>query len=167
MVLPKDFDVEPFLDLSRWNVRQRDVYATWRSLSRNGRRLPARSTFDPLAIPSALGWLWLHDVQREPLRFHCRLFGTEVAKATGIDITGRWLDDTPLADPSRPLDLERLRRTAIDGFPTWARTRSTFQAGDAWPTVESLIVPFASDGETPDIVMGVSTYYRTNGAVLA
>lgn len=68
------------------------------------------------------------------------------------------------SDPQRPLDATRLRLTAIDGLATWARTPPILHHGDIWSEVESLMVPFADDGEHPDILLGVSVYYRFDGS---
>jgi hypothetical protein len=162
MTTHREFTLEPF-DQTCWHQRQKAVYAAWCGLPRARGNIPARHDFDPFAVPEALGWIWLHDIRRSPLGFHCRLFGTLLANAVGVDIQGRWLEDTPLADPARPLDWARMRMTALDGRPSWARTRPILRPGDIWSEVESLLLPFASDGRTPDILMGVSTYYRRDG----
>ncbi|MCM0021147.1 MAG: PAS domain-containing protein [Tagaea sp.] len=157
--------LEPF-DTSAWHARQRAVYELWRALPRPRGPLPSRADFDPFAVPDALGWIWLHDIERDPFRLRCRLFGTLLAKCVGVDITGEYLDTRPLADAQRPLDLERLRATALDGKPSWARTAPMLKHGGVWAEVESLMLPFAADGRTPDIMLGVSTYYRFDGTVV-
>lgn len=159
------FDLEPF-DLSRWHPRQRAIYAAWRGLARPRGPLPARDAFDPFVVPEALGWIWLHDIEREPLRLRCRLFGTLLAKCVGVDITGEYLDMRPLSDPGRPLERARLEATALAGKPTWARTPPILKHGEVWSEVESLMLPLASDGVTPDMMLGVSTYYRVDGEVV-
>ena len=158
-----DFTVEPF-DTERWHPRTRCVYEYWCGLKPPHARLPARAAFDAFAVPAALGWIWMHDIERVPLRLHCRLFGTRLAAVVGVDITGQYLDQRPLSDPQRPLDETRLRKTAIDGVPTWARTPPILRHGDTWSEVESLMLPFAEDGEHPDILLGVSVYYRFDGS---
>jgi hypothetical protein len=157
--------LEPF-DVAAWHSRQRAVYAAWRALPRPRGPLPTRADFDPFEIPDALGWIWLHDIEREPFHLRCRLFGTLLARCVGVDITGEYLDTRPLAEPDRPLDLERLRATALDGKPTWARTRPILKHGELWSEVESLMLPLAADGRTPDVMLGVSTYYRSDGSVV-
>jgi hypothetical protein len=159
----RDFTVEPF-DTELWHPRTRSVYAHWQGLPRPHGRLPVRAAFDAFAVPAALGWIWMHDIEREPFRLRCRLFGTRIAASVGVDITGQYLQDRPLSDPQRPLDATRLRLTAIDGLATWARTPPILHHGDIWSEVESLMVPFADDGEHPDILLGVSVYYRFDGS---
>ena len=157
-----NYRLEPF-DMSDWHARQRAVYEVWRALPRPRGPLPARGDFDPFAVPDALGWIWLHDIERDPFHLRCRLFGTRLAQCVGVDITGEYLDTRPLANPKRPLDFERLRATALDGKPTWARTPPLLKHGGVWHEVESLMLPFAADGRTPDVMLGVSTYYRADG----
>jgi len=160
-----DYSIEPF-DMSGWHRRQRALYAHWRGLPRGGKRLPARAAFDPFEIPETLGWLWLVDVHRAPFRLRCRLFGTLLARAVHEDITGQWMDERPLSDPQRPTNAARLRATALDGRATHARTPPILKHGEIWSSVESLLLPFATDGETPDIVLGVTTYYRADGSAV-
>ncbi|MFY7779934.1 MAG: PAS domain-containing protein [Tagaea sp.] len=160
-----DYRLEPF-DTATWHARPRAVYAHWRGLPRTNGPLPARGSFDAFAVPGALGWLWLHDVERAPFRLRSRLFGSLLAQCVGTDITGEYLDARPLVDAGRPLDIDRLRASAIDGRPTWTRKGLELAHGQSWAEVESLILPFAADGHTPDMVLGVSTYYRSDGSVV-
>ncbi|MFM7345434.1 MAG: PAS domain-containing protein [Tagaea sp.] len=160
-----NFVLEPF-DTAGWHARQRAVYANWRALPRRRGPLPARADFDPFAVPEALGWMWLHEIERAPLRLRCRLFGTLLAKCVGVDITGEYLDMRPLSDAARPIDKARIAATALEGKPSWARTPPILKHGEIWSEVESLMLPFAADGTTPDMVLGVSTYYRADGEVV-
>jgi hypothetical protein len=157
------FSLEPF-DTARWHARTRCVYEYWRSLERPQVRLPARAAFDAFEVPKALGWIWLNDIEREPFRLRCRLFGTRLAATVGVDITGQYLDQRPLSDPQRKLDYVRLRATAIDGLATWTRCPPILRHGDIWSEVESLMLPLANDGEHPDILLGVSVFYRFDGS---
>jgi len=161
----REFSFEPF-DTDAWHPRVRMFYACWQGLPRGAGRLPARAAFDPLDIPATLGWIWMHDIERAPFRLRCRLFGTRVAAAVGADITGQYLQSRPLSDPRRPLDDMRLRASALDGRPTYARTAPILKHGDVWQAVESLMLPFADDGHTPNILAGISTYYRADGSAV-
>ncbi len=159
------FVLEPF-DTSGWHSRQRAMYDSWRALPRRGGPLPSRGDFDPFAVPCALGWIWLNDIEREPFRLRCRLFGTLLAACVGSDITGQYIDTLQATDAKRPVHYDRLRATALDGKPSWARTPPLLKHGEVWAEVESLMLPFAADGHTPDVMLGVSTYYRVDGSVV-
>ena len=106
----------------------------------------------------------MHNIQRQPLRLRCRLFGTRLAAAVGVDIAGQYLDQRPLSDPQQPLDDARLRATAIDGLATWARRPPILRHGDTWSKVESLMLPLADGGEHPDMLLGVCVYFRADGS---
>lgn len=71
---------------------------------REGGDLPDISAIDPLKIPvSALPWTDLIDVERDPLRFQIRLWGTAVINAVGHDLKGTYLDEADMVDGIRRL----------------------------------------------------------------
>src|SRR5262249_32032863 len=77
--------------------RLRRVYAYW--LERKGaRRFPARGDIDPADFTYALGHVMMVAGEREPLRFQVRLHGSEMARRSGYDLTGKWLDDIPISE---------------------------------------------------------------------
>lgn len=53
------------------------------------RRMPRRRDLDPVEMSFALGNLILVDVERDPPIFRFRLYGTNVARYFGDDLTGR------------------------------------------------------------------------------
>jgi hypothetical protein len=89
----KDHAVQAFegLDLTGRN-RRLAVY--WLSLW-DGGRMPARTQFQPSAVRDLLPGIGIFAV-RPGISTHCRLAGTEIARAIGRDLTGRsWQDYTP------------------------------------------------------------------------
>lgn len=56
------------------------------------RRAGAR-LLDPAAIPSLLPFVLLIEFERQPFRVRYRLTGTRVDEMTGMNITGRYLDE--------------------------------------------------------------------------
>ncbi|NKB57712.1 MAG: PAS domain-containing protein [Alphaproteobacteria bacterium] len=68
------------------------LYAYWNKIC-GGRDMPSRSNFDPVDIPHLLPNLILIDVERDPLRFRIRLYGTAIAGLRGRDLTGCYLDE--------------------------------------------------------------------------
>src|SRR5258708_24568414 len=75
------------------DARVRQLYAYWRRIHAADGGLPGRQRLDPIAIPLLLPFVWLADVQRVPLRFRYRLFGTEHVRVLGRDFTGCWIDE--------------------------------------------------------------------------
>jgi hypothetical protein len=63
---------------------------------RGQRPWPARRDIDPLDFHYVLGNVALLDVLRQPWRFRVRLFGDNLARRIGIEVTGRMLDEVPL-----------------------------------------------------------------------
>lgn len=87
------------------------LHAYWDG-KRAGRVYPGREEIDPLELKFMLGNLILLDIEPEPLRFRYRLFGTEIARRQGFDMTGKYLDQHPwpeLATLARAVYLEVLR----------------------------------------------------------
>lgn len=73
-------------------LQQLQVY--W-DARRAGRPYPSREDIDPLDLRFIIGSLLLVAIEPEPLRFRYRLFGTDVARRQGFDMTGKYLDQHP------------------------------------------------------------------------
>jgi len=62
----------------------------------DGDSLPSRAHFDPVTMPPVvLPWITIFDVEIDPTRFRVRLAGTGIVDATGVDTTGKYLDELP------------------------------------------------------------------------
>jgi hypothetical protein len=70
------------------------LYAYW-DAKRGNRIYPGREEIDPLELRFILGNLILVDIERDPERFRYRLFGTEIARRQGFDMTGKYLEQHP------------------------------------------------------------------------
>lgn len=68
--------------------------AYWET-KRANRPYPARDDIDPLDLRFILGHLILVDVESAPQRYRYRLFGSEIARRQGFDMTGKYLDQHP------------------------------------------------------------------------
>lgn len=85
------FDAEAFAAEIRHPI-QRRFFAYWRAKA-NQRNMPARADLDPLDFPYALGYTILVDIERAPLRFRFRLYGSALAHYfRDGDYTGRYAD---------------------------------------------------------------------------
>lgn len=76
----------------------RSLQAWW--TMKCGLDIPDRSDLDPNDIKPLLPNLFISDVEHDPFRIRYRLVGTRAIEATGLDITGRYLDDLLPADSS-------------------------------------------------------------------
>lgn len=109
---------------------------------RAGRAYPGREQIDPLELRFMLGSIILVDVEPEPLRFRYRLFGSEIVRRQGFDMTGKYLDQHPWPE------LAALARTAYlqvldSGKP--ANIRRDGLIGDQYVRHDSLILPLGHE----------------------
>ena len=58
----------------------------------------------------------LVDVLRDPVRFRVRLHGSDMARRASYDLTGKFLDDLPIAD-YRDYVIDRCEGLVADGEP--------------------------------------------------
>lgn len=154
----RDFTlIEPGSDRTHWHPRCGAFAAYVEGLATPG-RLPTRGMFEPTAIYRALPNVWIVDVRRDPLRFAVRLTGTKVVEALGRDLTGiPFAQAFPGLDPAR--DLERFAATVATRRGTWRRGRPFFDLGQAWAEVEDVVMPFAADGSTVDMLYCCTVFY--------
>jgi len=84
------------------------LHAYWET-RREGRSYPARDEIDPLDLRFILGSLILVDVETAPLRYRYRLFGSDIARRQGFDMTGKYLEQHPWPE------LAAMARQTYDG----------------------------------------------------
>ncbi|WP_374381321.1 PAS domain-containing protein [Dongia sp.] len=82
------------IDSSLTSPRLRQLLDYWRRLAGEG--VPFRTQIEPADLKPLLPYLMLVDLTPEPLRVFYRLVGTEVVRFTGLEITGRYLDEIEL-----------------------------------------------------------------------
>lgn len=124
--------------------------AYWNSKNLNA-RLPGRADIDPLDIPSLLPQVILLDVQRDPWDFRFRLIGTNVVHHLANDLTGTWMTSIEhMAPPSR------IFSSCIEVASTGKPSRSDIPyvgPHHHFVRAEDVILPLASDGATPDMLL--------------
>lgn len=114
-------------------------------------RLPGRADIDPLDIPSLLPQVVLLDVRRDPWDFRFRLIGTNVVYHLAKDLTGSWMTEVGhMAPPSRIYD--SCVEVASSGKPKRSDTPYVGPHQN-YVRAEDIILPLASDGETPDMLL--------------
>jgi len=79
-------------------VRQLHYY--WLS-KRGAAALPDRSLIDPAEIKSLLPNILIAEPSHPPFRVRYRLIGSRVAAASGMDLTGRYLDEMVSSDDAQ------------------------------------------------------------------
>lgn len=124
--------------------------------------MPGRHDLDPLDIPKLLTHLWLSDVEHEPLRFRFRLVGSAIVKGVGRELTGTYFDEC-FEDFAGSSPHNTLVDVCGKGTPIWNRAPALItRPGYNVKQIERIFLPLAADGETVDMVMGLSVYVQTD-----
>jgi hypothetical protein len=152
------------LDTRLWHPRAQRLYGYWRSIAPSG-ALPSRQHFDPVDIPDLLSCLWLLDVQRDPFRLRYRLAGTTIVEAIGHEVTGQWLDEAHPNIEDRAGFLARYSGVVESGQPSWRKGYPRLWTHRDFGSVENLLLPFARDGHTVDMLCALTVLYLRDGTV--
>lgn len=145
---------EPALDRSGLIAQPRlqQLYAYWRGLRPD--RIPSRRDIDPAAFRFVLGHVFLVDVLRDPPRFRYRLFGVNLSRRAGYDLTGKSIEDIPAKDMRDYLRRHYLTMLAKPG-PIVDRGERDLMGTRRF---ELLLLPLADDGQTVDMIFGALLY---------
>lgn len=117
---------------------------------RAARLWPARRDIDPLDFPYVLGNVALLEVMRQPLRFRVRLFGDNLVRKIGLEITGKMLDEVPLPQLRDHL-AQRCREIVERGAPY--RTKGDYFMDERQSQHELLVLPLSEDGQAIDMLL--------------
>ncbi len=147
MALPQEAHIE-----IKW------LYDYWRSISPEG-KLPGRQHFDPVDVPLLLPNLWLIEVHREPLRFWRRLVGSKIEEFAGMNLTGGWVGDR--LSGARLSGVHSFLMDVVEsGQPNWRRGKSLIRFEKDYAELERLYLPLASDGETVDMILAITVFFK-------
>jgi hypothetical protein len=120
------------------------------------RMMPSRADIDAADLRYAMGDLTLIEVERDPLRFRVRLEGTNAVARSRVDMTGRYVDQFPMAEYRAQL-VESYTSVVRERRPAWAKRSITL---DNRPySYEVLWLPLSQDGETVNMIL-VYVVYR-------
>lgn len=152
---------ETELDTAGWDPRVRAIYDYWRSILRPGQRAPSRATFDPLAVPQLLEWLWMLDVQHDPIRFRFRLLGTRHVEAMKGDFTGQWLDEA-FPNVIESESYAAYRMVAQELAPNYRKGQAHYHVPD-YRTIERVLLPIEGEDGCARILLGLTVYHDRIG----
>jgi hypothetical protein len=128
-------------DLSDGRLRR--LFEMWAAAAKAAAKtggIPPKSFAEPIALHFLLGSLVLFEVERDPLRFRYRLFGSDLGNQLGIERTGSYADKTQ--DQAAGIKVTcLLADVATEGRPYLATAERTI-LGMTWPT-EALALPLA------------------------
>ncbi len=147
-----------------WHPLVRALYGHWRALRPEGRALPGRQHLDPVQIPALLPWLWLADVQRSPLRFRFRLLGTKHYEQMKGDPTGRWIDEA-FPNFTEQSTYPDYLAVAVDGRVSYRKGQPAYHVDSECRLLERIMLPLARDGETVDMILALTLYFRADDAL--
>lgn len=103
--------------------------------------MPARGDFDVVDMKPWLGNMNLVDVERNPLDFRYRVFGTNVANMLRKELTGHTIDDNPLSLVAQlRASYERVVETAAPFYQ-----RIDFVAVSEFYRFHRLLLPLSDD----------------------
>ncbi|MGO8918965.1 MAG: PAS domain-containing protein [Stellaceae bacterium] len=139
--------------------RIRRLYDYWKAVHPPSGGLPGRQHVDPIAMSKLLPWLWMVDVERNPLRFRYRLVGTEQVSAMDADFTGRFLDEVHprfLAGFTYPHYVAAAERSEINYY----RGAPIFHINKEYVSIERLLLPLAKNGRDVDMLLAITVYHR-------
>jgi hypothetical protein len=152
-------------DRSAWHPLAQQFYEYWLAAAPPG-LLPGRQHIRPEEMIPFLSRLWLLDVHRDPLRYRCRLIGSDMARSIGRDVTGAWFDEVHPQSVNNPSSRDRFRLIAEQGRPTWRRGAPRWVREPDYRIVENCLVPLAADGHTVDKLLGMSVVFDADGKLL-
>lgn len=129
----------------------RRLFGYWDE-KRQGRPYPTRQDVDPLDLRYALGRLILIEVEAAPVRFRYRLYGSEVARQMGFDLTGRYTDQHPSAEFGRTIT-QAYHALVLKPEPQVVVRHSVMT--DKLFHHHSLLLPLGDAGRVTHILIGV------------
>lgn len=111
--------------------------------------MPARSDLDPLEFRYVLGDVVICDVNYDPMRFFCRLHGTNLVERDGFDLTGKWLHERPAGEYTGVV--ERCWSMVVNERKVLLGNRLYLMAFDGrMRRYETIVLPLSSDRTTID-----------------
>lgn len=143
------------------SARIKSLYAYWRQLAQDG--VPRRADIDPMRIKPLLPYILIAEMSDEPMRVRYRLVGTEVVRFTGMELTGRYLDDIKMDDFSLSELLQAYRLIRDSGQCGIGVARFVMD-GTPLLTTEYLMCPLRTNGAKIDKCIVIEDYFFSNGA---
>jgi hypothetical protein len=148
------------IDPAQMHPKLRRLFEHWRAVHpRDG--MPGRQHFEPITHADLLPNIKLVEVHGLRLRY--RLLGTGIDAALGRSVAEQWVDAVHASHPNWPLLLADYRHVIDKRTPLWRRGPPHVVTDENCTTVETLRLPLAGDGQTVDMVLGLTLLFdQTN-----
>jgi hypothetical protein len=161
-----DLNTDPRVPVdSTPNPRVVRLMEYWRDLAPGPGLLPGRRHFDPMRVPDLLPNIWLIDVVRgTPNRYRYRLIGSALTDAGAPIKPGMFIDELGerIEQDAAHAAFERVLNTRqLD----WRRGPPIIKHLKFIATLERGRLPLAEDGETADVILGMTVFYLLDGKV--
>jgi len=134
----------------------RSLQRWWRENAREG--IPDRANFDPFQFRRLLPYLLIADVEHDPFRIRYRLVGTKVVEATGLNLTGLYLDELDPTVEDEPW-MENYSLAYESRQPTVGTTTVGTMSGLRF-VYEFGIFPLSKGGMTVDQFVAIEDYFE-------
>ena len=161
-----DLNTDPRVPVdSTPNPRVVRLMEYWRDLAPGPGLLPGRRHFDPMRVPDLLPNIWLIDVVRgTPNRYRYRLIGSALTDAGAPIKPGMFIDELGerIEQDAAHAAFERVLNTRQ---PDWRRGPPIIKHLKFIATLERVLLPLAEDGETADVILGMTVFYLLDGKV--
>ncbi len=122
---------------------------------RRGRAVPARRDLDPLEMRAWLGHLILTEVVDGGRDFHIRLFGSEIARGLGYDMTGQNITDIKSSPQAIREFLADYRAVMATRQPSRAVYDYVSVHTGRIVKFERLLLPLSDDGTTVNMLLAL------------
>jgi hypothetical protein len=133
--------------------RLKQLHDYWQGL-RQGDAFPSRRDIDPKGFRFILGNVFLVDVERQTNAFRYRLFGVNLARRAGYELTGKTVDEIPVDD------MRAFLKKQYEAM--LAKPAPMLQHGERHQMgtrrFELLLLPLAGDGRRVDMFLGALLY---------
>jgi hypothetical protein len=136
------------------------IAAHW-DAARGGKRIPAWSDIDPVAIARQLRHVWAWKYERETQEFIGRLAGDEIIRAFGKSPRGRKMTEFFAPEVYRAFFPWHQRIVLEPAFLHGAG--KVYSRVDRNFTGERIMLPLSEDGTTGDGILGATVYLASAG----
>ncbi len=140
----------------------RSVHRWW--LAKSAGDIPDRADLDPADLKRLLPNLFIADVEHAPFRIRYRLMGTRAIEATGMDLTGRYLDELMPADIEEPW-MDHYRRACETRRPMLGAAEVPTTSGSRF-TYEFGLFPLRKGGTAVEQFLAIEDYFDLTATLL-
>lgn len=130
------------------------MLALWTAAAADG-RMPTDDIVDPIKLGDLMGWLFVYQVERDPMRFRYLVHAPKITRRTGRNLTGLYVHDHPSAEAREEIT-GLLTAVVVTGRPH--RGVSTRRLLDRDVVTEAVVLPLAGPRGDIDRLLALQIY---------